>query len=190
LPRIRAFLILTLGLWLGASIVVGGIAAYNLAGIPDLLERNPALAAHSGFDPNDADAKKQSLLWAHASELNRALFETWNRAQLLLGAAALLIALYLTRGEPRTRNRGRWLPAGLIAAALALVLGLQWMVEPELVDLGRQLDFVPRSPAPPELAAFQRLHGWYNAAELLRLTLLALTTALVVAGTAGPRREL
>ena len=190
MPRIRALLILILGLWLGGSVVVGGVAAYNLAGLPDLLARNPALAEHAGFDPRDTAAKKGSLLWAHASELNRGLFQTWNRAQMWLGTGALLLALFLTRGEPRTHNPARWLPAGLIAAALALVIALQLLVQPELISLGRALDLVPRNPAPPELAGFQRLHGWYNAAELLRLTLVAVAAALQIAATAAPRRTL
>ena len=169
--RARALLILVLGLWLGGSLVVGAVTSYNFAGFADLFERNPALAAQAGFDPADTEAKKTSLLWVHASELNRVFFDYWNRAQLVLGVLALVLAL-LSRS-------GRLVPA-LLFVAVILVALVRFGIEPQVVALGRELDFAPRIPPPPQVEPFQSLHGLYFSAELLRLALVALAAALLV----------
>jgi len=176
--RTRNLLILVLGLWLGGSLVVGAVTSYNFAGFADLFERNPALAAHAGFDPADAEAKRTSLLWVHASELNRVLFDYWNRGQLVLGILAVILAL-LSRS-------GRLVPA-LLSLALLLVVAIHFAIEPRVIELGRQLDFVPRTPPPPQVEPFQRLHGLYFSAELLRLALVVLGAALLV--LRRPRRQ-
>jgi len=176
--RARALLILVLGLWLGGSLVVGAVTSYNFAGFADLFERNPALAAQAGFDPADTEAKKTSLLWVHASELNRVFFDYWNRAQLVLGALALVLALL--------SHSGRLVPA-LLFLALLLVALVHFGIEPQVVALGRELDFAPRTPPPPQVEPFQRLHGLYFGAELLRLALVALAAALLV--LRGPKSQ-
>ena len=75
--RVKALSVLYLvfGAWLGGSILVGLAAGYNFAGFEDLFERNPRLAERAGFEPDDPEAKKVSLLWVHSSELNRVLFD-------------------------------------------------------------------------------------------------------------------
>lgn len=169
--RLRALLILLLGLWLGGSLAVGAVASYNLAGLPQLFERNPRLGERAGFDPSDSAVKKQSLLWVHASELNRVFFETWNRCQLVLG----VLALILTLGARATR-----VVLVLLALTLVLVAWTHLGVEPQVVELGRALDFVPRTPPPPQVEPFQRLHGLYFGAELIRLGLITLAAALLI----------
>lgn len=168
--KLRALLLLVLGLWLGGSLVTGAVVSYNFAGFADLFERNPALAAHAGFDPADAETKKTSLLWVHASELNRVFFEAWNRAQLILGALAVILALWSRSGR---------LAVVLLALALVLVAAVHFTIEPQVVELGRQLDFLPRTPPPPQVEPFQRLHGLYFTAELTRLVLVTLASALL-----------
>jgi hypothetical protein len=163
--KTRALLILVLGIWLGGSLIMGGVVSYNFAGFEDLFTRNPALAERAGFDPADTEAKKTSLLWVHASELNRVFFHAWNLAQLVLGALAVVLAL---------AARARWLPVTLLALAVCVVAYVHLGIEPQVVDLGRQLDFLPRTPPPPMVEPFQRLHGLYFSAELLRLALVAL----------------
>ncbi len=181
--RVKALSVLYLvfGAWLGGSILVGLAAGYNFAGFEDLFERNPSLAERAGFEPDDMGAKKVSLLWVHSSELNRVLFESWNRTQLVLGA--LCIALALAAGA-----------RGIITAALFLAVTLiayvQYFLAPELVELGRQLDFVPRDPPPPELAPFKRLHGRYFALEAVRFVLVVLAALLLVWRPPGACRSI
>lgn len=172
----RALLLLVLGLWLGGSLVTGAVVSYNFAGFADLFGRNPALADHAGFDPTDTESKKTSLLWVHASELNRVFFEAWNRAQLILGALAVILALLSRAGR---------LVVATLAFALALVAAVHFTIEPQVVELGRQLDFLPRTPPPPQVEPFQRLHGLYFTAELARLALVSLASALLVLRSRG-----
>lgn len=175
--RARALLILVLGLWLGGSLVVGAVVSYNLTGFPALFERNPALAARAGFDPANPEAKRQSLLWVHASELNRVFFAAWNRTQLVLGVLALALALLGRAGR---------LTIAFLALAVALVAWIHLGIEPRVVELGRQLDFLPRTPPPPQVEPFQRLHGLYFGAELTRLALVTLATTLLILRWRGP----
>jgi hypothetical protein len=166
-----AMLVWLLGAWIGGSLVLGGIVAYNFAGLEALFDRNPALAAQAGFDVTDTAAKKSSLLWVHASELNRALFEYWNMAQLVLGLMAIGLAW---------RARSGWPVLALLALAWGLVVYLAWVINPEVVRLGRALDFVARVPPPPGLASFQRLHGTYFSLQLVQWLALLAASVLVL----------
>lgn len=156
-------LLLLLGIWLGGSIILGSVVAYNFSGFDDLFDRNPKLQERAGFASDDTDAKKTSLLWVHSSELNRVFFEVWNRTQLVLGILAVLLAAWGRVGR---------LPLALLVAATTLVGLIHLVLEPQIVDLGRQLDFLPRDPPPPMLAGFQHYHGIYFATESLRFGLV------------------
>ncbi len=169
--RTERWLCLVLGAWLGGSLLVGGVAGYQLGGFEDLFARNPRLAERAGFTPADEPAKKTSLLWVHASELNRVLFEQWNRAQLVLGGLAIGLAV---------AGRARRLVLVPLVGALALVGYLHFWAEPEILRLGRGLDFVPRLPPPPELVQFQAQHRIYFTLEIARLLLLTGVALLVI----------
>jgi len=165
-----------LGLWLGGSIIVGAVAAFNFGGFDEMFQRNPNLAAHAGFSVSDEAAKKASLLWVHASELNRVFFERWNRTQLVLGTVTVLLALRIRAGRTVT---------ALLLSTLVLVALLHLLAEPRIVELGRQLDFAPRVPSPAGLAEFQQLHGIYFGMEALRLLLLGIATAMILVRKPG-----
>lgn len=107
----------------------------------------------------------RELLRYLASELNRAFFLRWNVAQLALGAASCALSWRLGL-ERRVR-------LALLAATL-LVVALLGVFTPLIIQLGRSLDFVPREPAPPELARFQLLHVAYTGIELIKLACVGL----------------
>ena len=44
-------------------------------------------------------------------------------------------------------------------------------ITPEITQVGRALDYIPRDPKPPELAHFGMLHGLYSVLDLLKLVL-------------------
>ena len=165
-----------LGCWLGGSVLMMAVVSYNFAGFEDLFARNPQLAQQAGFDPRDTDAKKASLLWVHSAELNRVFFQAWNRTQIVLGALALGLAIAW---------RARWLPIALLALGLGLVLVTHLGLEPRIVDLGRQLDFLPRTPPPPMLEAFQQAHRDYFIADTARFILVLVACGLLF--FTGPR---
>ena len=167
-----------LGIWLGGSVILGSIVAYNFSGIDDLFERNPKLEQHAGFALDDVAAKKASLLWVHSSELNRVYFEVWNRVQLVLGALAVVLALW---------GGARRLPIVLLILATALVAVTQWVFQPGIVELGRQLDFLSRVPPPPMLATFQHYHRAYFMAESVRFGLVCVAALFLI--IAAMRRQ-
>lgn len=164
--KTRGLATVVLGIWLGGSLAVGLVVAYGFAGIDDLLARNPALAEHAGFDVTDVNAKKTSLIWVHTSELNRVYFEAWNQAQLLLGL--LTLGLIVRAGK---------LPILLVAIATGLVAYVHFVIEPQVIELGRQLDFVPREPPPAIYTEFQQHHKTYFAIEMTRFMLVVIATA-------------
>ena len=68
-----------------------------------------------------------------ASEINRSLFAGYSATQIALGMAVLLL---LFRSSPRDN-----VAVALTSAMLALVLLLARFVQPQIVALGRQIDF-------------------------------------------------
>jgi len=178
--RLNPLLHLVLGVWLGGSVILGAIVAYNFSGVDDLFARNPRLQERAGFAPDDVDAKKSSLIWVHSSELNRVFFEAWNRAQLVLGGLAVLLAVLGRTGR---------LSIVLLTTATALVGVIHLVLEPQIVELGRQLDFLPRDPAPPILEDFQRYHGIYFATESVRFGLVCVAALVLVVSAMRRTRD-
>ena len=178
--KLDPLLHLVLGVWLGGSVILGAVVAYNFSGVDDLFDRNPRLQAHAGFAPHDVDAKKSSLIWVHSSELNRVFFEVWNRTQLVLGGMAVLLAVLGRAGR---------LPIVLLTIATALVAVIHSVLEPQIVELGRQLDFLPREPAPPMLEHFQRYHGIYFATESLRFGLVCVAALVLLVSAMRRKRD-
>jgi hypothetical protein len=162
---------LLLGVWLGGSVILGAVVAYNFSGFDDLFNRNPKLQERAGFAPDDTNAKKSSLLWVHSSELNRVFFEVWNRTQVVLGTLAVLLAVWGRTGR---------LPLVLLVAATMVVGLIHLVLEPQIVELGRQLDFVPREPPPPVLKDFKRYHEIYFAIEIMRFGLVLIATLVLM----------
>ncbi len=174
--KYHTLLAFVLGVWLGGSILITGVVSYNFAGFEDLFARNPKLAEQAAFDPRDAEAKRASPLWVQAAELNRVFFHAWNRTQVVLGVLALVLAL---------AARVRRFPLALLALALVLVVYTHLGLEPQIVDLGRQLDFVPRNPPPPLLEPFQRSHQAYFLIDTFRFCLVLVAAGLLL--FSGPR---
>ena len=162
-----------LGLWLGGSLFLVAVVAYNFAGIKPSLEANAELAVRAGFDPDDDPARKTSVIWVFASELNRAIFTAWNPVQLGLG---LLVLAAITVRCPR---RGALISSSL---AVGIVLVLTFYLAPQLVETGRALDFKPRDPEPPGLAEFNTLHRVYSGLAIAKIVLLLVAFLSVMRG--------
>ena len=161
-------LIFVLGVWLGSSILLLWVVGSSFPGVERAVVENNRLTAAAGFAPGQDAAKKVSVAWVVAGELNRQYFSGWNVGQLALAVCALVFA-------SRSGPRGALL--GLCGAGL-IVLALTFWLAPEITTLGRSLDFVPREPPPAALESFNRLHGIYTALELVKVTLIALATWL------------
>src|SRR6202167_4607417 len=108
------------------------------------------------------------LLRYLAGEENRLYFTSWELAQIALGA--LLTAVLLLAIKSR-------LLAGLAGAMLILVLFQHFRVTPEMIALGRLVDFGGGS-ASAAYSQFWRLHGLYGVLEVVKLVLLAVVAGL------------
>ncbi|MCZ2157269.1 MAG: hypothetical protein LC114_25800, partial [Bryobacterales bacterium] len=118
------------------------------------------------------------LLRYQVSELNRFYFAMWERAQLILGTALLLV---LTR-KPR---RKRFLITALLM--LAIVAATHWLLSPEITRIGRLMDFVDGARQTADGQTFWRLHQTYATLEVLKFLLGGyLTFLLFTAPAAAP----
>jgi hypothetical protein len=52
---------------------------------------------------------------------------------------------------------------------LAITIAMAFYLTPQIIAVGRPLDFVPREPAPPALVQFGRLHAAYSILDLGKL---------------------
>ena len=59
---------------------------------------------------------------------------------------------------------------------LLVVMFLMVFVTPPILSIGRELDFVPRDPAPPQMRTFGLLHAAYTVLTLVNLVLGVLVT--------------
>ena len=115
----------------------------------------------------------RELLRYLSSELNRLYFQMWNIAQVVLGLAALWMV--------RARTTDPYGPVEkLIVAMLAVVVLMLVYLTPAIVSLGRELDFVPRDPAPPGMSRFWVLHAAYTSLEMIKLLIGAVVAFWIV----------
>ena len=109
------------------------------------------------------------------SEINRTYFRLYGWVQILLG---LLLLLLLGRQAPRDT-----VGLSLAGVMLGLVLILTFVIQPQIVALGRSMDFMPRNPAPPVMPRFWMLHGAFTGLDGVKfLTGLALLIRWIVRG--------
>ncbi len=170
----RALMAFLLGAWLVGMVLIAFVAAENFFEVDRLLASPPATEYRAELQkrlaplaPGDARVALRYL----SSEMNRFYFRVWGGAEIVLGGVLLLLAA--RRGNDRTMTIG----AGVM---LALSFLMTFYLTPQLVEVGRGLDWVPRDPPPPELGRFGMLHGAYSALDLVKLLLgIWLTVRLV-----------
>ena len=170
----RTLMAFLLGGWLVGMVVVAFVAAHNFFMVDHLLESPASTEYRAEFQkrltpltPGDARVVLRYL----SSELNRFYFRVWEGTELVLGATLLALAV--------KSGRDRWFTRG-VSAMLAVSLLMTFYLTPQVVEIGRVLDFVSRDPPPPELGRFGALHAAYSALDLLKLLLgIWLTIRLV-----------
>jgi len=173
MARRRAWLLVVLGAWIAGSICTSVVAAENFYTIDRLLaaQSNPAFA--DAVSRLGAPESRDVLRYL-ASELNRLYFQLWNAAQIVLGVAALWLTAGLKRHDAAYRK-----PFLAVALMLSIVALMLVYLTPEIVTLGRSLDFVPRDPAPPRMSRFWILHGAYTSLEMIKLVVGAFVAVIV-----------
>jgi hypothetical protein len=149
-----------LGGWIAGSLFMILVATQNFRSVDRLLA-SPAGAAAQVEKMGRAEAR--TFLRYQVSEQNRWYFETWEKIQLALGLALLALTL----------RQGRVFVA-LAAAMCALLVAQRLWITPEIVRIGRLIDFAPQAP---ERQTFWMFHGAYSAVELAKLALGFLLSA-------------
>lgn len=170
----RAGMACLLGSWLVGTVLIGVVATENFFMVDRLLASPPATEYQAEFQkrlaplaPGDARVALRYL----SSELNRFYFWAWGGAEIVLGG--VLLALAAKRGKDRKITIG---VGGMLALSLLMTLYLT----PQLVEIGRGLDFVSREPPPPDLGRFGALHAAYSVLDVLKLLLGIWLTIRVV----------
>ena len=166
-----------MGAWLTGTIVVSVVATENFYTIDRLLEQSPN-SAFTAVAGRLGSGEARDLLRYLSSELNRLYFQLWNLTQFALGA----LVFWLLAGN-RAAARARW----GVASMLALVVLMSVWLTPQIIAVGRSLDFVPRDPPPPALAQFGILHGLYTSLEGIKLLVGAVVTYWIARGADAPR---
>lgn len=137
------------------------VATHNFTGVEELLAKPSPPAAQYIEALGNPEARM--LLRNQVSELNRWYFVVWERFQLGLGVLLLLVLFLGADGKPFM----------LVVSLLMLVAAVlqHWLLTPEIVRLGRAIDFVPLTAPSSERTRFWNFHTAYSTTEVLKLLL-------------------
>ena len=172
----RALMTFVLGGLLVGIILIGFVAAENFFVVDRLLESPASTEYRREFQQRLEplpDGEARIVLRYLSSELNRFYFRVWGGAEVLLTGLLLFLAAR-SRGP---KDRALTIGAG---AMFALSVLMTFYLTPQIVEVGRAIDFVPREPPPPEVGRFGMLHGAYSVLDLAKLLIgIWLTVRLV-----------
>lgn len=168
--RIAAFL---LGCLLLGSLFLTFVATRNFRAVDAVLDAPPPDASKMIQTLGRPNARQ--LLRYLAGEENRSYFEAWELTQIVLGVALTGILLF------GVENRRL---ASLAGAMLVLALFQHFKITPDMLWLGRSIDFVPAAAESQARDQFWKLHGIYSGIEVVKMLL-----ALTVAGFLFPMRR-
>ena len=146
-----------MGAWLMGTAFLWVVATENFRRVDTVLS-GPNKQFHQRLEPLPAGDSRLVLRFL-ASELNRFYFTSWGWSQLVLGGVVLILSWRLAADR---------FDLGLLGAMWLLSAILAVCVTPSLIEIGRQVDFVPRSPPPPQLEAFWRYHLAYTSTDLVK----------------------
>lgn len=164
----RRLIALLLGFWLAGLLMVAYVASLSFRTV-DVVMENPPHEASKWMESLGKD-RSRLLLRHGGSEVNRSLFETWGNADVALCGLLLITIVMNKSGKPL-----------MILAAVLLLAGLAstFLLTPQVVAVGRLLDFRPPIPVPPEKAQFGALHGMYSGLAVVRI-LIALGMSAIL----------
>ena len=173
MARTQAVGIAVLGAWVGWTLFMWFAATRSFRTVDRVL-RKPNPEFEQAVQPLTHE-QTRSVLRYLASEINRTFFRFYGWMQVLIG---LLLAVLLWRQSPRDT-------VGLVLASVMLFLALilTLIIQPQIVSLGRSIDFVPRNPAPASMPRFWMLHGAFTGLDAVKfLTGLGLLVRWILRG--------
>jgi hypothetical protein len=168
----RRLVVFVLGVWLGGSFFMTFVATQNFRSVDRLLESPSAQAAQ---DIKTLGPARARLFLRHqVSEQNRFYFEVWENVQYILAAAVFATFLFGTHEGKLT------LLFSLIPLVLVAVQNL--IFSPEIISLGRMLDYIPQVQDTPDRSRFWVFHNAYSMTELVKWALLTIMLGKIVLG--------
>jgi hypothetical protein len=169
--RTQLVVIALLGAWAALTLFMW-LAATRSFRTVDRVLTEPRAEFEVSVKPLGGDQAREVLRYL-ASEINRTLFKVYSATEIALGVVVLL--LLWTQSSRDITN----LVLAAVMLALVLILGL--VIQPQIVSVGRQIDFLPRSPAPALMPRFWMLHGAFTGLDSVKLLAgLALLVRLIV----------
>lgn len=159
MTRIQAAAIALLGIWIGWTLFMWFVAGRSFSTVDRVLRDSNSQFAEAARSMN-AEQTREVLRYL-ASEVNRTIFRAYGWSQIALGAVLLALLWWQT---PRDT-----FSLVLAGGMLVLVLILALIVTPQIISLGRAMDFVPRNPPPPGLRRFWALHGAFTGLDGVKL---------------------
>jgi hypothetical protein len=167
----RRFACFLLGAWLAGGLFMDMVATQNFRSVDRLLAK-PVPPAAQQLDKLGSDDARL-LLRHQVSEQNRWYFETWGFAEIVLGVLILLILVFGS-----TENN-----FSLLLALLMLLVAIvqRSTLTPQIVVLGRIIDWIPIDQPSPERSRFWMLHKAFVSLELVNWAMGFLLTARLLA---------
>jgi len=176
----RGWAVLCMAVWLTGTVWMAIVATQNFYTIDRLFAAQPNPAFTAAVEKlGKADAN--FLLRYLSSELNRLFFQVWGLIQIGVGILALWFVVRLPKS-----SKAKW----IIVSMLAITLLFAAVITPQIVTVGRALDFVSRDPAPPSMRTFGLLHAAYTVLDGIKLILGIIVMAwLLRESTFSPQGE-
>ncbi|MGD1073474.1 MAG: hypothetical protein ABSB15_25465, partial [Bryobacteraceae bacterium] len=154
----RRLAALVLGMWLGAGIFADVAVTQNFQTVDRFLAEPGSVSAAAELN-KVGRARERVILRRNAGEENNAIFENWERVELMVGCALLALLLFGAR------------PNRLMLAAAVMMLVIvavqHFFLSPAVTDLGRKLADLPGND--PLVPKFWTYHGIYSGSEILKL---------------------
>jgi len=157
---------------LTGTVCMAIVATQNFYTIDRLLASQPNPAFGAAVNKLGVPEAREVLRYL-SSELNRLYFQYWNVAQLAIG----IFVFGMIRKLPNSR-RAKW----YVAAMLGIGLVLTVVVTPQMLYIGRELDFVPQDPQTPRLRSFGLLHAAYTLLDAIEMILGIMVTVWLMRG--------
>ena len=165
----RRLACLLLGMWLAGGLFMAWLGRQNLRSVDRLLDQNNP-SAFLPFKPALLPAAR-TLLRYQAAEQNRFYFESWEVAQVLLGAFFFFFLLFGTREDKFSLF--------MVLFMLGVTLFQRFWMTPQASSIGRVADFLAANSL--ERVKLQVLQTGYSVLELVKLGVgLALGLRLVL----------
>lgn len=166
----RRLAIFFLAVWLTGTVLMAIVATENFWTIDRLFaaRANPAFVAAV---EKMGDEEARALVHYYSSELNRLYFQVWGLAETGIGIFVLRCIVALPKS-----SKAKW----MVVSMLGITLVFAALITPQIVSVGRALDFVARDPAPPELRTFGLLHAVYTVLDGIKLILGILVALSVI----------